>query len=189
MIPISYEKQLASKAPEKLPMNIYTIFKVSVALGFFQIIFSIIFCYAAKPSLLFRSSFSVNNCDTTMQGAIWIQLVISSELLIFSTRSKSLIPNYTTPSKSLFISVFLGCLVVSILAGCTSYFGLIEGTDIVIIWIYNIICLVINDFIKVLVYYLLDEKYDYISNDVIIPPTIHNAEQFNEIVTKIENDQ
>ena len=179
MLPIAYDNQLASKAPEK-PI-VYKMLIVSATLGFFEMIFSIIFCYAAKPSFLFRSNFEIQYCDTTMQGAIWVQLFVASELLIFSARAPCLIPNYIAPSLPLIISVFTGCLLVSLLAGCTAYFGLIQGTDIVIIWIYNIICLVIIDFIKVYMYHLLGENSEVLPEQET--PAIVDTDHVHDVET------
>jgi hypothetical protein len=69
-------------------------------------------------------------------------------LLIFVTRAPKLIIFSIPPSIALLISVILGCIVVSLMAGCSKYFGNLEGVDIVIIWVYDLIVFVLMDFLK-----------------------------------------
>ncbi len=69
------------------------------------------------------------------------------------------------PSYALICSINLGCLVVSILATASDFFRTIYISDVAIIWLFNIICLLFVDAIKVLVFHLLGESFDVLVED------------------------
>jgi hypothetical protein len=146
MLPIAYDSQQASAIPE-VPV-VWKMLTLSFGLGVAETVCSLIFAYGAKPSGIFMGDFPVANCPKESQAAIWVQMFIAAELLIFVTRAPKLIIFSIPPSIALLISVILGCIVVSLMAGCSKYFGNLEGVDIVIIWVYDLIVFVLMDFLK-----------------------------------------
>jgi H+-transporting ATPase len=147
MLPIAYDVQQASAIPEK-PV-VWKMLLLSAGLGCLETVFSLIFAYGADPSGLFQGNFPIVLCPTSTQGAIWLQMFLSAELLIFVTRAPKLFIFSLPPSIALFISVLLGCILVSLLAGLSQYFGGLQIQDIVIIWAYDLLCLILMDLLKV----------------------------------------
>lgn len=163
MLPIAYDVQQASSTPE-VPV-VWKMLTLSFGLGLAETCCSLIFAYGAEPSGIFQGSFPVLNCPKPAQAAIWVQMFISAELLIFVTRAPKLMIFSIPPSIALLISVTLGCIVVSIMAGQSAYFGQLEAVDIVIIWAYDLIVFVIMDFLKMGVLAYFNE------NSEVLPDT------------------
>eukprot|EP00349_Pseudokeronopsis_sp_Brazil_P003000 CAMPEP_0202970224 /NCGR_PEP_ID=MMETSP1396-20130829/16212_1 /ASSEMBLY_ACC=CAM_ASM_000872 /TAXON_ID= /ORGANISM="Pseudokeronopsis sp., Strain Brazil" /LENGTH=458 /DNA_ID=CAMNT_0049698599 /DNA_START=114 /DNA_END=1490 /DNA_ORIENTATION=+ len=147
MLPIAYDSQQASSTPE-VPV-VWKMLTLSFGLGMAETIASLIFAYGAKSSGIFQGDFPVEQCPKQSQAAIWVQMFIAAELLIFVTRAPKLIIFSLPPSIALLISVIAGCFIVSLMAGLSSYFGSLEAVDIVIIWVYDLLGLVVMDFLKV----------------------------------------
>merc|ERR1711907_360724 len=63
------------------------------------------------------------------------------------------------------MSVTLGCILTSILAGCFKYFGGLTINDIVAIWVYDIVCLLIIDVLKVTFLNFMGIDNDVISDE------------------------
>lgn len=165
MLPIAYDSQLASKAPDH--PDVGSILLLSTTLGLLEMCFSLLWAYASYKTNIFLSDFDIFQCSRSAQSGVWVQMSIAAEILIFSTRAPSYFWNSLAPSKALFTSVMLGCLVISIFAGAINYFGSIYVQDIVIIWIYDFICLFIIDFIKVMYYEMREEAYDVLTDEEI----------------------
>lgn len=97
-------------------------------------------------------------CNDYSQVCIWLQISLSAELLIFSTRSRGLF-FMSRPSLAHLCSTMLGgCLLSSLLAAYVfsaggkvdqSHRG-IHWDDIGIIWAYDLVCLLIIDYVKLL---------------------------------------
>lgn len=159
MLPIAYDIQQASKNPET--PDVAKMLMISAALGFLETGFSMIFAYGAGPSNLGTLNYNmVPRCPVQLQSAIWLQMFIAAELLIFCTRAPSFIWTSIRPSLPLFISVMCGNVIVSVLAGQTATFGSIPIEDILLIWCYDLVCLVFIDAIKVGMYGYFNESSD-----------------------------
>jgi hypothetical protein len=91
----------------------------------------------------------MDTCDKKMQAAVWLQMSIAAELLIFSARAPSFIFTSIAPSKPLTVSVLMGCVITTILAGAFKYFGELPVMDMVWIWVYDLLCLAVIDVLKV----------------------------------------
>lgn len=79
MLPIAYDTQLASKAPEKT--DVMQLLLLSLLLGVMESIFSMVFAYgAALVGDPFNSDYDLPSCDTTIQGAVWLQMSLAAEL-------------------------------------------------------------------------------------------------------------
>lgn len=164
MLPIAYDRQQASAIPEN--PDVVRMLTMSAGLGMMETLFSLIFAYGADPSGIFEGDFPINNCDTPTQGAIWLQMFIAAELLIFSTRAPKLIIFSLAPSFALFASVFIGCIACSLMAGLSTTFGGLAFVDIVIIWAYDIICLSFMDIVKVSMLNFFNEATDVLPDQV-----------------------
>lgn len=156
MLPIAYDNQQAGSLPEN--PDVTKMLSVSFALGMLETAFSLIFAYGADPSGIFQGSYPIGGCSTATQAVIWLQMFIAAELLIFSARAPKYIPISLPPSLPLFCSVLTGCLVASLMAGCSSTFGSVSVVDIVIIWVYDLIGLCFLDSLKVAMYNFFEEN-------------------------------
>lgn len=166
MLPIAYDCQQASKHPEN--PDVLKMLTMSASFGLTETIMSMIFCYGADPSGLFYGEFGVADCDTQAQGAFWVQMFIAAELLIFVTRAPQLIVFSLAPSAPLTLSVLCGCLVVSLMAGCSDTFGGLQASDIVIIWVYDLVGLVILDCLKVCLLSYFNESTETLPDELVV---------------------
>jgi len=165
MLPIAYDAQQASKMPENPDVNKLLI--VATGLGFLGTSFSMLFAYGAGylKGSVFVKNYSIDLCsigsiDQTyrIQSAIWLQIFIAAELLIFSARAPSYFWVSIAPSPALFFSVMLGNVIASIMAGQSTRFGALPAQDICVIWAYDIICLLFIDVLKVWIYKFFNES-------------------------------
>jgi hypothetical protein len=138
---------------------------LSGAFGALETVFSLIFAYGADPSTIFTGDFEISACSNQTQAAIWLQMFIAAEVLIFIARAPKYVPLYIPPSLPLLISVLSGCLIASIMAGASSYFGSIAVTDIVIIWVYNFICMFFLDILKMYVLNMFGESSETLPDE------------------------
>jgi hypothetical protein len=156
MLPIAYDNQQAGSLPEN--PDVTKMLSVSFALGCFETAFSLLFAYGADASGIFEGSYSITVCSTSTQAVIWLQMFIAAELLIFSARAPKYIVISLPPSLPLFCSVLTGCLVASLMAGCSSDFGSLSITDIVLVWVYDLIGLIVLDVVKVAMFNFFEEN-------------------------------
>lgn len=147
MLPIAYDRQQASAVPENPEVG--KMLLLALLLGALETLFSMVFAYGAGPSGLFHAEYDMDTCDKKMQSAVWLQMSIAAELLIFSARAPSFIFTSISPSPALASSVLFGCLLTTVLAGVFKYFGRLPITDMILIWVYDIICLLVIDICKV----------------------------------------
>ena len=158
MLPIAYDRQQASAVPENPEVG--KMLLLSLLLGALETLFSMVFAYGAGPSGLFHADYQMDTCDKKMQSAVWLQMSIAAELLIFSARAPSFIFTSIPPSIALATSVIFGCLLTTLLAGVFKYFGKLPVTDMVLIWAYDIICLLVIDICKVIYLRAFNESMD-----------------------------
>ena len=164
MLPIAYDRQQASAAPET--SDVMKMIILSSLLGLLQTAFSLLWAYAANQTNFFYSDFVISQCSQQAQAGVWVQMTVSAELLIFSTRAPSYIFSSVAPSPTLFLSVILGTFLLSVFAAVIPYFGLLNPVDIVIIWAYCIICLFFIDFVKVAYFKFTNESTDVLPDEV-----------------------
>jgi H+-transporting ATPase len=180
MLPIAYDNQCASKFPE-VP-DIQKILTMSTAFGLMETFFTLLFAYGAGPSGLLKSPVAMEQCvnlatdpdaapqtSLSVQSAIWIQMFVAAELLIFSARAPSHFMLFVWPSPYLLFSVIFGCILICIIAVNVDQFGGLEGRDIVVIWLYDILVLFLIDFVKVSLYDFLGENSEVLPDEEIKP--------------------
>ena len=169
MLPIAYDYQAASAHPEQ--PHVSKLLTVAAALGVTQTVFTLVFALAIISSSLFTGEYSTyfkpefdddiaSVCDKATQAIIWLQMFISAELLIFSARAPSYFWLSYAPSFPLFASVMLGNIVASLIANQASTFGNISAGDIVLVWTYDVLALIVVDVLKVYIYQLQDENME-----------------------------
>ena len=147
MLPIAYDRQQASAAPETPDVN--KMMMLSGLLGLMETGFTLLWAYVSDQTGFFQSDFKIGECGRQAQAGVWVQMSIAAELLIFSARAPSFIFYSVPPSLALFSSVIFGCFLFSLFAAVIPYFGYLHINDIIIIWAYDIICLFVIDCIKV----------------------------------------
>lgn len=172
MLPIAYDRQQASAAPETPDVTKMII--LSGLLGVLQTAFSLLWAYASDQTGFFHSDFVISQCSVQAQAGVWVQMSVAAELLIFSARAPSYIMTSLPPSITLFSSVIFGCFVISLFAAVIPYFGFLHINDIIIIWAYDIICLFFIDLVKVFYLKMTNESTD------VLPETLPDEEEKEE---------
>jgi len=172
MLPIAYDLQQASALPEN--PNVTKLLIVSAGLGGMETVASLLFAYGMSVVGFGHSDYRVEpGCATNTQAAIWLQMFISAELLIFSARAPSFIFTSIRPSIALLVSVISGCLIVSIMAALSDTFGSLPVSDIASIWLYDVVCLLVIDTIKVIAYGLFNESTEVLPDEPERPKVTH----------------
>jgi hypothetical protein len=157
MLPIAYDNQTASKVPEN--PNVVRMLTVSLGLGVLETIFSLVFAYGVEHcGNIFAGDYAIGQCNRQTQAIIWVQMFISAELLIFTTRASSYMFVSQAPSLALVTSVLIGCLVVSAMAAGAQQFGELHIVDIVLVWVYDIVGLIFLDILKVAMFNFFEEN-------------------------------
>ena len=154
MLPIAYDLQVASKNPEKPEVN--KLLAMACFLGVLNATWTLLFAYFQQDSQIFSKPYKLDVrgpgylvCETSTQALIWLQMFIATEILIFSARAQSYMWRSIRPSWPLIASVTLGVFIFCMLAGQSSQFGNLSGTDILAIIFYDLVTLVIVDVCKV----------------------------------------
>jgi len=148
LLPIAYDNQQAGSKPEN--PEVYKMLSVAAALGALQTVLSLIFAYGViKKVKTTHRDYEMSDCNFKMQAILWVQMFIAAELLIFTTRASKYIVTSLRPSISLIVSVLGGCLLVSLMAGCSTDFGAVPVGDICIVWLYDVLGLLLCDVLKV----------------------------------------
>lgn len=155
MLPVAYDRQQASAAPEH--PDVGKILLLSATLGLMQTAFSLLWAFVSYQTGIFKSDFDIYECSTAAQSGVWVQMFLAAEFLIFSARTPSFMHRAIAPSPALSISVLMFCLLVSIIACASSFFGHLYVQDVVIIWVYDLICLFVLDVVKVVYLHLAEE--------------------------------
>jgi hypothetical protein len=168
MIPISFDLQHAAKSP--VEAGVRSLIAYSAIMGFVQACATLLFYI--KMDWFIQGDLSNANhgafgttlyakdgyfCNEYSQTCVWLQISISAELLIFSTRSRGLFC-FSRPSFSLVVSTMLcGCLLSTFLAvyafparrNNQAHRG-IQWDDAGIIWAYDLACFLVVDVVKLI---------------------------------------
>jgi hypothetical protein len=140
----------------------------------------LLWAYASYKTGFFKSDFDIFTCDKSAQAGVWVQMFIAAEILVFSARCPTFFFMSLAPSPSLVISIFIGCLIVSILACAVPYFGHLWVQDVAIIWLYDLICFFVVDACKVVMLDLMGENFEVLNVDEVEdlpePPKIEKIE-------------
>eukprot|EP00981_Chlorochromonas_danica_P013886 scaffold7012_cov166-Ochromonas_danica.AAC.10 len=175
MMPIAYDNQKASAQPDN--PDVIKILSLATLLGIFQAAITMFWAFFAHKTGFFHDDFNIFNCSAQAQSAVWLQLALSTEFLIFSTRASSFLWNSYFPHYSLIIAVFLGCIVLSVFAGTIRVFGELYVTDILIVWFFSFLVLGVVDVIKVVGLIILGEHH---VTDLKDPGDLEEKEELQE---------
>jgi hypothetical protein len=172
MIPIAEDNQQASKGP--VILSVPQLLMYSVFLGLLQSLFTLIFYirmedflsgpldtkntaskYEKDGETVYLYSVDGYYCNGYAQSAIWLQISIAAELLIFVARAPGLFFLSRPSNAIIFSTLVMGALLSSLLAvyafpgedSTTSQTGM-RWKDVGIIWAYDLGCLFILDLLK-----------------------------------------
>ena len=178
MLPIAYDHQQAGSRPEN--PEVFKMLSVAASLGALETVMSLIFAYGVISKVrTTHRHYDMSNCNTQMQAVLWVQMFISAELLIFTTRASKYIVTSLRPSIPLTVSVLGGCLLVSFMAGGSSYFGAVPVGDILIVWLYDVLGLLLCDVLKVALFNFFEE------NTEVLPELVLHAPSHKELVEEL----
>merc|ERR1711968_44627 len=170
MLPLSSDNQKASRNPER--PNITGLIIMSGVIGLIEAIASLVYAYAlhgimyqgngaGNPSLPCTSVFNkktmhpqltpthCTTCDAGTQVAIFLQMFLSAEFLIFSMRTTGPFC-LDMPTPMLLVSVIGACIIASIWAGVgiPPMQSSMPFVDIVYTWLYTLAVLILIDVAK-----------------------------------------
>merc|ERR1719321_185961 len=156
MIPVAEDRQTASAAPQHA--NVGSLISFSLVLGVMQTLVSLSYYLVLPDGWLVKGIDKSGNfgypANTHAQNAIWLQVSIAAELLIFAARAPGLF-FLSRPAVPLFVSTMLGNLISIILA----VYGFSDGLDwveVAIIVGWDVAALFIVDCVKLLYKYVFE---------------------------------
>ncbi|KAI5660435.1 hypothetical protein M9H77_29228 [Catharanthus roseus] len=159
---ISKDKVRPSPMPDSWKLK--EIFATGVVLGAYLAVMTVIFFWAAQESNFFPDKFGVRairNSDHELNSALYLQVSIVSQALIFVTRSRSW--SYVERPGLLLVAAFLVAqLVATLIAVYANWeFARIKGIGwgwAGVIWLYSILFYIPLDIFKFAIRYALSGK-------------------------------
>lgn len=185
LLPIAYDFQVASKAPES--PNVRNLLILATILGCCQTGITMFFAYGIPYISIFQDSYtltrrsiSLSGCDEQTQAIIWIQVFIATEILAFSARAPSYFFLCHLPTWPLTAGIFIGCLIICLIANQSSEFGSLPSSDIALVWVWNIFWLFVVDAVKVQVLLFLNESTEILPELVLQGDVFTSAKSLHE---------
>jgi len=180
MFAVVYDRQPVRRAHETAEVT--KLVYMAGMLGILEAGFSMLFAYGVGPSGFGTRDYNmhkggpegIGGCDTQLQAVIWLQMFISSEILIFSARCPSFMWASLRPSVGLVTSVMGANIIACIIASQATAWGNIPAQDIVLIWCYNLLVLVLIDVAKVAFLNYLNESTDVLPDYVYVKSHWHS---------------
>lgn len=151
MIPVAEDRQTASAAPQHA--NIPNLIGFSVMLGVMQSIVSIAYYLCMHDLVVDVPKYPTS---AHAQVAIWLQVSVAAELLIFAARSPGLF-FFSRPSVQLIASTMLGNMISTVLA-IYVFDSPLNWTEVGIIWAWDIVALFIVDSAKLVYKYTFEHN-------------------------------
>eukprot|EP00605_Chrysophyceae_sp_TOSAG23-4_P002711 GSChrysophyteH1.ASY1.ANO1.2990.1 assembled CDS len=148
MLPIAYDYQQAAKDPENA--DVTRMLTTSAVLGLLETAFSLIFAFNAAYD-------NGTLDDIKVQAAIFIQMFVAAELLIFSTRAPSYFFDSHLPSAALVFGVFSGLVIITGMVLGLNSFGKLNFDDVLVIYAYDILVFIFVDWCKMRLYNFFNE--------------------------------
>ncbi|KAF3338923.1 plasma membrane ATPase 4-like protein [Carex littledalei] len=159
---ISKDRVKPSPLPDSWKLR--EIFATGVVLGTYMAIMTVVFFWAAHETDFFPKNFGVrpiNNNNDELMSAVYLQVSIISQALIFVTRSRSF-SYFERPGFLLVFAFLVAQLIATVLAVYANWgFARISGIGwgwAGVIWIYSIVTYIPLDFLKFIIRYLLSGK-------------------------------
>ncbi|XP_028751330.1 plasma membrane ATPase 4-like [Neltuma alba] len=159
---ISKDRVKPSPLPDSWKLK--EIFATGVVLGGYLALMTVIFFWAMKETDFFHDKFKVrplNDSEHEMMSALYLQVSIVSQALIFVTRSRSW--SYVERPGLLLMSAFIiAQLIATFIAVYANWgFARIKGIGwgwAGVVWLYSIVFYVPLDFLKFAIRYILSGK-------------------------------
>ncbi|GAB2293654.1 Plasma membrane ATPase 4 [Dionaea muscipula] len=159
---ISKDRVKPSPMPDSWKLK--EIFATGVVLGTYLAVMTVIFFWAARDSDFFSEKFgvrSIRNSPEEVMAALYLQVSIVSQALIFVTRSRSW-SFVERPGIMLVVAFFIAQLIATLIAVYASWgFARIQGVGwgwAGVIWIYSIVFYIPLDILKFMIRYALTGK-------------------------------
>ncbi|XP_074280866.1 plasma membrane ATPase [Silene latifolia] len=159
---ISKDRVKPSPVPDSWKLK--EIFATGVVLGTYLALMTVIFFWAMKETDFFPRKFGVRNIsgsDPEMMAALYLQVSIVSQALIFVTRSRSW-SFVERPGMLLVVAFLIAQLVATVIAVYANWaFADIKGCGwgwAGVVWIYNIVFYFPLDILKFIIRYVLSGK-------------------------------
>ena len=177
MIPVAYDNAKATTKPQ-LP-RARTLVATSMYYGLTQTALSLALIFSVDYDDKLQHPVDLQECTGEARGFVWYQLVLVTELMIFSVRAPSFFL-LSRPSMYLIISVLLTCVVGALIACLTDEnegLGL-HADNMAYITIFNIGTLIVVDIGKIFFKQSIGEAPgDVIDNDDLLePPPLTEAQ-------------
>ncbi|KAI4379828.1 hypothetical protein MLD38_006074 [Melastoma candidum] len=159
---ISKDRVKPSPLPDSWKLK--EIFATGIVLGGYLALMTVIFFWAMKETDFFPNKFGVRpikDSNNEMMAALYLQVSIVSQALIFVTRSRSW--SYVERPGMLLMSAFIIAQLVATLIAVYANWGFAEIKGCGwgwagVIWIYSVVFYVPLDFIKFAIRYILSGK-------------------------------
>ncbi|KAF7843207.1 ATPase 9, plasma membrane-type [Senna tora] len=159
---ISKDRVKPSPSPDSWKLN--EIFATGIVLGAYLAVMTVVFFWAAHSSDFFSEKFgvrSIRNSEEELMAAVYLQVSIVSQALIFVTRSRSW-SFIERPGLLLVVAFLIAQLIATIIAVYGDWaFARIKGIGwgwAGVIWIYSIVFYIPLDILKFIIRYALSGK-------------------------------
>ncbi|KAF3508283.1 hypothetical protein F2Q69_00009849 [Brassica cretica] len=159
---ISKDRVKPSPTPDSWKLK--EIFATGVVLGGYQAMMTVIFFWAAHKTDFFSDTFgvrSIRNNNNELMGAVYLQVSIISQALIFVTRSRSW-SFVERPGALLMVAFLIAQLVATLIAVYANWeFAKVRGIGwgwAGVIWLYSIVTYFPQDIFKFAIRYILSGK-------------------------------
>ncbi|KFK32649.1 hypothetical protein AALP_AA6G270500 [Arabis alpina] len=161
---MTISKDRVQPSPQPDSWKLREIFSAGIVLGGYQALMTVVFFWAMKDTNIFSNKFGVRPLSQRpeqMMAALYLQVSIISQALIFVTRSRSW--SYVErPGLLLLGAFFIAQLVATFIAVYANWsFARIEGAGwgwAGVIWLYSLITYIPLDLLKFAIRYILSGK-------------------------------
>ncbi|XP_015572514.1 plasma membrane ATPase 4 [Ricinus communis] len=161
---MTISKDRVKPSPQPDSWKLKEIFSTGVVLGGYLALMTVIFFWAMEETDFFSDKFgvrSLHNSEGEMMAALYLQVSIVSQALIFVTRSRSW--SFVERPGLLLIGAFIAAqLIATVIAVYANWgFARIEGCGwgwAGVIWLYSVVTYVPLDLLKFAIRYILSGK-------------------------------
>lgn len=161
---MTISKDRVKPSPQPDSWKLKEIFATGIVLGGYQALMTVIFFWAMRDTDFFSDKFGVKSIQDTpdeMMAALYLQVSIVSQALIFVTRSRSW--SFVERPGLLLVSAFVAAQLVATLIAVYANWGFarIKGTGwgwAGVIWLYSLVTYVPLDILKFAIRYILSGR-------------------------------
>lgn len=161
---MTISKDRVKPSPQPDSWKLKEIFATGIVLGGYQALMTVIFFWAMRDTDFFSDKFGVKSIQDSrdeMMAALYLQVSIVSQALIFVTRSRSW--SFVERPGLLLVSAFVAAQLVATLIAVYANWGFarIKGTGwgwAGVIWLYSLVTYVPLDILKFAIRYILSGR-------------------------------